>query len=341
MRHLVTIQSIADLQPIPEADAIEKAKVKDWWVVVKKDQFKIGDLCIYHEIDSYLPVTPDYDFLLKGNAPKKMMVDGNEKEGIRLKTIRLRGQISQGLLLPWREGLPIEIGADITEQLGVFKYEPPIPVHLSGDVKGFFPGFLPKTDEERIQNCGHLLQEHRGLACYVTSKLDGTSATYYKNGEFGACSRNLEMKESGVLYWRIAKDLDLPNKLPDGFCIQGEIVGDGIQGNPLKIDRNKQLFFVFNVYDIKKGEYLSYKDLVTFVNDLGLQMVPVITDNFVLNHSVEDLLELAMSNSPINSSVLQEGIVIRPLVEQKAMIGGGLQRLSFKVVSNYYLLKYE
>ena len=154
MRKLVTIQEIEDIQPIEGADSIEKAKIKEWWVVVKKGEFIVGDYCIYFEIDSFLPIKPEYEFLLRGSSPKKMLVDGQEKEGIRLKTIRLKGQISQGLALPIAtiaNNLPKEVGTDISEILGVIKYEPPIPANLAGVVKGNFPSFIPKTDGRIIK----------------------------------------------------------------------------------------------------------------------------------------------------------------------------------------------
>ena len=119
-----------------------------------------------------------------------MIVDGKEVEGIRLKTVKLRGQLSQGLLMPMPKDLAVPEDGDVTELMGVIKYEAPIAPQLSGQVKGNFPDFIPKTDEERIQNMKDVLG-----AFYVTEKLDGTSVTYYKYPEtFGVCSRNLELK---------------------------------------------------------------------------------------------------------------------------------------------------
>lgn len=340
MRHLVTVQKIADIQPIEGADAIEKAKVKEWWVVIKKDSFKVGDPCVFYEIDSFLPIKPEYEFLLKGNHPKKMLVDGQEREGIRLKTIKLRGQISQGLVLPVPEGIPQQIDYDCTEELGVIKFELPISVQLSGLVKGAFPSFIPKTDEERIQNCAHLLEQFKGEEVYITSKLDGCSATFFKkDGEFGVCSRNLELKDSdGNTFWHIARQYDLMNKIPDNHAIQGEIIGEGIQKNPLKI--NKQKLYVYNVYDIQKGEYKHYNDFVKMTEELGLERVPEISKQ-KLDFTIDSVLSFATAPSPLNPEVLQEGIVIRPLEEKTASIGGVLTRLSFKAISNEYLLKNE
>lgn len=339
MRKLVTIEKIQDIQPIEGADLIAKAKVKEWWVVIRKDEFKIGDKALYFEIDSLLPVKPEYEFLLRGSTPKKMLVDGKEIEGIRLKTIKLRGQISQGLAMPTSDSR--EVGTDVTEELEVIKYEPPISPDIAGIVKGLFPSFISKTDEERIQNCSEILENNKGETCYVTSKLDGVSTTFYKNkSEFGACTRKLELKEDpNNTLWKMVEKYDLKNVVPEGFAIQCELMGEGIQKNTLKLKGHK--LFVYNLFNIMEQKYLDYDVLVEFVKENNLDMVPVIDDNFVLNHSCEDLLKLAVAKSPINPDVLQEGIVIRPLKEKNTSISGVLDRFSFKVISNEYLLKVE
>ncbi len=183
-RKLATVVKIADLQPISGADAIEVASVKGWKVVVKKGEYKVGDSAIYYEIDSFLPVRPEFEFLRKSSF-KKML----DQEGFRLKTIRLRGQISQGLLTPVPANISANVGDDLTESLGIVKYEAPIPAQLSGKVKGNFPSFIPKTEEIRIQNFqADMNFSPAGERVYITEKLDGTSFTcYYNNGEFGVC----------------------------------------------------------------------------------------------------------------------------------------------------------
>ena len=277
MRNLVTIQKIEDILPIEGADAIEKAKIKEWWVVIKKGEFRIGDLCMYFEIDSFLPVKPEYGFLLRGSSPKKMLVDGQEKEGIRLKTIKLRGQISQGIALPITDSFKdVTIGTDITGQLEVLKYEPPIPANLAGVVKGNFPSFIPKSDEERIQNCADLLVHQKESVVYIASKLDGTSATYFRyKGEFGACSRNLELKESlGNTIWEMADKYNLKACIPEGFAVQGELVGEGINKNPLRIKGHK--LFVFNIFNIKEFKYLDFDEMIFFCKENNLDVVPII-----------------------------------------------------------------
>ena len=314
---------------IEGADAIEAVRVRDWWVVAKKGDFSVNSDCLYFEIDSFLPVKPEYEFLLRGSSPKKMLVDGVEKEGIRLKTIKLRGQISQGLVLPIPEDITGEVGTDVSELLGVIKYEMPIPAELSGMAKGNFPSFIPKTDEERIQNMSDVLGKY-----YVTEKLDGTSTTYYKKeGVFGVCSRNLEIAEGDTTQWRKARELDLENKLPDNFAIQCELVGEGIQQNPLKI--KGQELYCFNAYNIQWGRYLDFKDFIGLCESIGIKTVPVLDDNFSLPSSVEKLLEYAEGKSILNQDSEREGVVIRPKKETTYKRG----RLSFKAISNKYLLK--
>lgn len=335
MRQLATIQQIQEIKAIDGADRIVAARVKDWWVVTQKENFQVGDPCVYFEIDSFLPIIPQFEFLLKGSTKKRMTIDGNVVDGIRLKTIKLKGQISQGLVLPLSEFPQITsttIGEDISEILGVIKYEIPIPAQLAGKIKGYFPGFIPKTDEERIQNMGEILSGY-----YVAEKLDGSSVTYYKkDGVFGVCSRNLELKESDDnTFWRIAREQDIENKLPDGFVIQGELVGPGIQGNPLKLPAAEVYFY--NVYLIDGGKYLNFIGFKQFCESKGLKTVPIIDDNYKLPESVDAILNYASGKSLVTPTVDREGIVVRPKIE--ASYKG--RRLSFKAISNNYLLEHE
>lgn len=352
MRRLATIQKIADVQPIEDADAIEKVKVKEWWCVAKKNEFKVDDLCVYFEIDSLLPANNgSFSFLEKGTKKKKMNIDGKEYEGYRLKTIKLRGQISQGLALPLKsvisnndrkEGtIGFEIGEDVSEALDIVKYEVPIPAQLMGKMKGTRPGFIPKTDEERIQNLGHLIEKYQGGVFYITEKLDGSSSTFFKkDGEFRVCSRNIELIDTPEnSFWNIARKYNLADKMPEGFAIQGETVGEGIQANPLKLSGID--FYAYNVFNLTTNQYPHFEEFQKFCAELGIKTVPVLDEKFVLRGSVEDILKLAEGNSIISSQVLREGIVIRPLIEGYETIGGTLQRFSFKAISNSYLLKVE
>lgn len=349
LRKLATIQEIAEIRAIDGANAIESVRVKEWWCVAKKGEFKVGDLCVYFEIDSLLPVANTaFEFLARGNKPKKMTIDGIDYVGYKLKTIKLRGSISQGLALPVVTfgtyfGIGAGTGTDVSGLLGVVKYEAPIPTELFGLVKGNFPGFIPKTDEERVQNLAAVVERQQGTVFYITEKLDGSSATFYRHttiaegDHFGVCSRNLELLESdGNTFWKLARKYNLAENIPDGYCVQGEAVGEGIQKNPLKLQGHD--LYVYNVYDIRSAEYLSYSEFLKFCQTYGLQTVPVLKENYTLDTNVEGLLAMAEGKSVVCPTAEREGIVLRPLIEKQEIIAGVAGRLSFKAISNKFLL---
>jgi RNA ligase (TIGR02306 family) len=338
-RKLATIRTITNIQPIDGADMIELASVGGWNVVVAKNVgHKVGDKVVYCEIDSFLPIREEFEFLRKSSY-KKM----GEQEGFRLKTIKLRGQVSQGLILPISVLNPPDTniyvepfeGLDVTEMLGIVKYEPPIPAELAGKVKGQFPSFLRKTDEERIQNLTKEFEEWKYQSkhqFYVTEKLDGSSATfYYNNGEFGVCSRNLELLETeGNTFWKVAREMDLENKLSKygrNISLQGELIGEGIQGNPYKIKGQKVMFF--NVFDIDKQQRESLGGFLKVMDDLFLEFVPIIDIVFELPESVDEMLKMAEGKSKLNSNTEREGLVVRSIDTT----------ISFKAISNKFLLK--
>jgi len=339
-RKLATVKKITNIRPIEGADMIELATVGGWNVVVGKDVgHKVGDMVVYCEIDSFLPIRDEFEFLRKSSF-KKM----GEQEGFRLKTIKLRGQVSQGLILPisvvpitqFATAHDLPEGLDVTEMLGIVKYEPPIPAELSGKVKGLFPSFIPKTDEERIQNLTKEYGEWKYQSkhqFYVTEKLDGSSATYYiKDGEFGVCSRNLELLETeGNTFWKVARELNLEENMRatgKNISLQGELIGEGIQGNPYKIKGQTVRFFTG--FDIDKYQRISFPELVVMLSDMGLQYVPILNQElgFVLPETVEDMLKYAEAKSVLNDKTEREGVVVR------SMDG----TISFKAISNKFLL---
>lgn len=339
MRKLASIKRIDTIEPIEGADMIELATVGGWKVVVAKNVgHKAGDMIVYCEIDSFLPIKPEFEFLRKSSYKK--MVDGTE--GFRLKTIRLRGQTSQGLILPMSVfgdfGWTAYEGLDVTEMLGITKWDPPVPANLAGVAKGNFPSFIKKTDEERCQN---LKKEYEGWKdsneeFYVTEKLDGSSATFYhRDGEFGICSRNLELERNDDnTFWKVAKELKIEEKLKElgrNISIQGELIGEGIQKNRYKIKGHTVRFF--NVFDIDKFEKVSYDDFVkTIGEDLELQTVPItVVPGFKLPETIDDLLKMAEAKSVMNDKAEREGVVIRSRDN----------KISFKAISNKFLLKSE
>jgi RNA ligase (TIGR02306 family) len=359
MRKLVTIQKIADISPIENADMIELATVLGWQVVVKKGEFKVGDYCVWHEIDSFLPIHPRYEFLRKG-CYKNVKGLG---EGFRLKTIRLRGQISQGLALPlsaydiyqesdrtWkftRDGgfqsyIHPELEEDLSEIFGVIKYEPPVPASMSGNARGNFPSFIPKTDQNRIQNLlnSRFSAEIIGQEFEVSIKLDGTSMTVYNHEAYsGVCSRNWDLKlddNEGNLYVSISQETGLLNLVPDGFAVQGEVYGLGIQGNRDKLDH--VAFYIFDVYNIKESRYLTPDERMKFFEDYlagkhtKIRHVPVNNWNYTVPEGdrvdLAHLLQWADDTKSL-TDVVAEGLVF------KRKDG----KFSFKCISNKFLME--
>ena len=333
MRKLATIRKIDELNPIEGADAIECAVVGGWKVVAQKGLYKVGDLAVYFEIDSWIP-TKLAPFLSKGKEPREF----EGVKGERLRTIKLRGQLSQGLLIPLDEAIPettsfVE-GDDITEYLGIKKWEKPINAQLAGVCKGNFPSLIPKTDQERVQNLKKEIAAAQGQVFEVTEKMEGSSMTCYLiEGEFGVCSRNMDLKETeGNAFWAVARRSIVEEKMRNqfglaDFALQGELIGPGIQGNIYKL--TETMFLVFDIYDIRGGKYVDPATRQAMVKEMGLAHVPVIWHNYELNCDVEALLAQAEgSASWLNREQEREGIVFK-------QVDGGM---SFKAISNKYLL---
>ncbi|QDE85155.1 RNA ligase (ATP) [Myxococcus xanthus] len=329
-RKLVSIQRIDHLEPVPGADTLLKARVMGWDVVVKKGEFAVGDACVFFEIDSILPEgRPWAEFL--------------RPRGFRVKTARLRGVLSQGLALP-TSILPGEVppvGTDVRDVIGVVKFEPALPD--TREVAGPFPGQVPKTDEIRLQSALGVLDEIRGHDFFVTTKLDGTSGTFFRTleGELVACSRNWALKRGPNPVWRMAERYSLDTVLPPGFAVQGELCGPGIQKNRLGLDALE--LFVFSVHDTRTGCFLAYADFIAFCAEHGLRTVPVehvVTGEAArtFDHGLANYLKLAQGHYA-GTKHRKEGIVVRPLVERPSPTLGG--RLSFKVINNDFLLKDE
>ena len=353
MRKLASIQTVNAVEPILNADAIEKIRVLGWWVVVKKGEHQPGDKIVYYEIDSLLPERPEFEFL-RPSSFKPAQADATTgalilPPGFRIKTVKLRGQVSQGIcfpisILPPRA--PTDDGADVTDLLGVLKWEPPLPVGMGGKVKGQFPSFLSKTDETRVQVLERVLQRHNGRTFYVTEKLDGMSfSAFLRQGTFGICSRNLwmdEADESNVLV-RVTRGLKLEEELRLarerlGFdlALQAEVIGPGIQKN--KYGLPMLTLRVFNILNVDAYQLLDHAAMLVLLEELQLESVPQL-GTLVLNHTVDELVAFSQGASVLNPKVQREGVVLRPLAEEYDEDIGG--RLSFKVINPRFLLKYD
>lgn len=332
MRKMATIRKIDEINPIDGADAIEVATVGGWNVVVKKSEFNVGDLAVYCEIDSWIPSTIAPFLTKPGHSPK--VYEG--VEGERLKTVKLRGQLSQGLLLSRYIALDkigeIEEGMDVSELLGIVKWEMAVPAQLAGQVKGNFPSAIPKTDQERVQNLVKEIAAAEGMLFEITEKLEGSSMTCYLiNGEFGVCSRNLDLKrDENNAFWAtaIAEDIEAKMRtLGDGeWAIQGELIGPGIQGNIYKLSKCE--FHVYDVYNVLAGDYLRPEYRRALIERMGLKHVPVLNPSYLLTLNIEDLLKSAEGQSWLHKTD-REGIVFK-------QVDGDM---TFKAISNHYLIK--
>ena len=198
MRKLASIQRIWKIEPIEGADRIELAHVLGWQCVVNKGQFQPMDIGVYFEIDSFLPVRPEFEFM-RASSYKKTDIMG---EGFRLRTMRFRGQISQGLLLPLNQfpeiSDDVEVGEDVSELLKVRKWEIEERATTGGTVIGTLPYDIPHTDETRVQEEPALIQAFSGIEYYISTKMDGSSHSIGidENG-FHVTGHNYEYKDDG------------------------------------------------------------------------------------------------------------------------------------------------
>ena len=338
-RKLAYIVRINGIKPIPWADKIVVAQVEGWEVVTQKGQFNVGDLAVYFEIDSVLPVSnPNMAFL----------------EGKRLKTKMFRDQISQGLLglMSWLPQGSTEYleGQDVTSVLGVTKWVHPQEASLyeDGDSKqgGWISPLIPKTDEVRVQSATKQLERLRGKRVVITQKYDGTSATFVViNGKFFVCGRNrvhTQYDNSNSHFQEIVARYSLEAKmvaLGRNIALQGEIVGPKINGNRHSVSANE--FYAFNLFDLETGEYTDWASLTAVTEAIGVKTVPLVFRGEMLETlmTVPALLAFADAEKYTNGTIAKpaEGIVVKSDFTREDK----MQRVSFKVISNSYLKKYD
>jgi RNA ligase (TIGR02306 family) len=334
MRKLATIRAISEVRSIPGADEIECAVVDGWSVVVKKGEYQPGDLAVYCEVDSWIP-TEIAPFLSKGNEPREY----NGIRGERLRTVRLRGQLSQGLVLGLETVFPTatgfaQVGTDVTELMGLQKWEPQIPACLAGQVEGPWPSLVQKTDQERIQNLTSEWARLRYMFYEVTEKLEGSSMTAGRiNGKFIVCSRNLNLRETEEnSLWQQARRYNIEQQMIDhgldNLVVQGEIIGEGIQGNYYGI--RGQDYYVYDILDLTTGQYLRPRARRALCERLSLKHVPLVMESIPLyDYTVSAVLEMADGQSHLNPKRLREGLVFKQVDGPE----------HWKAVSNQYLLK--
>ena len=370
-RKLATIQRIISIDAIPGADMIEKATILGWEVVIgKKENLKVGDLVVYIEVDSVLPDKPEYEFLR------------NRK--FRIRTIKLKKQVSQGLVLPLSvltNNKQVQEGDDVTDILEITKYLTPYErseisnqerlaaLEKNRVVKfmmryswfrklrkkktvASFPYWVSKTDEERIQNLPHILQQFKDATVYVTEKIDYQSVTFTskllpqypgwlgrilpKKQKFIVCSRNLMNEDKNSLYWKIAEKYCIQDilKYNPTITIQGEQGSTSVQGNKYQIEGPE--LWVFNIIDHATGRYYDHQEMYDFCNNWGLQMVPLLNICLLseLGSTVREIVEYSKGKSVINKNINREGIVVR-------CIKNGQKITSWKCINPDFLLQYS
>ena len=429
-RKLASIVKICKVSPIENADRLEVAEMegKGWKVVIQKGEFNVGDEAVYFEIDSFLnPDDERYAFLRERCLRRFVSKSGNVlREGIRIKSIKLRGVISQGLLLPldnfqevkerihyftdedvwetkdeqfvgkyvlitrtkkeykeyieedakkysvehngsrpdydWKKYIygdnctPL-IGADVTNLLRVEHYDevkeqlqPAMGNPISADALGKFPSdFIPKTDEERIQNLGEWFQTMKGRKWQVSCKHDGTSCTIafsptidFDNPNI-VCSRNLRLKRETTdgkvpIYWQMAEKYGILNKLSElllageEYAVQGEIVGPGI--NKCRNKETDYKFYCFRIYDIKNQKWVNPKKTVELCKEFNIPHVQIVKDDFAFFDEITTMDEaLKFAEGKTEEGNEREGVVLKTVDD--------LPYASFKIVSNRYLMKQE
>lgn len=338
-RKLASIQVVSDVTSHPNADRLNISTILGWKVITTKEEAKVGDKIIYVEIDGMLPNS------MNGMPPAvKTRLDKQKDDSFyHVKTIKIRGYISQGLIVPivgelkHMQGYPI--GTNVTGELGIFKYEAPsFDTDLEPSHKKFPSHLVPKTDETRIQSVPELLSMISNQPYYITVKCDGTSGTFLIdpiNQELTCCSRNLIRTKPSIPnrshpYWYVANKLGLEDKLRSKpyLAIQGEVCGPSVQKNKLNLKDLELL--VFNIVDMRDRRSLTFLELVETCKELKLTMVPIVEsgDSYKIG-SIDDLLKLS-EGKYAGSKQQREGIVIR-LQDQS---------VSFKVINNKYLLKH-
>lgn len=350
MRKLVSIQTIKEIFPIEGADKIVLVSFQDieWRCVAMKDEFKVGDKAIYFEIDSLLPDNdPNFAFMANSSSVKKIVIDGVEYSGYPLKTKKLRGQLSQGLALPINRFTSYKSFSElpIEQVLNIVKYERPLPLEMSGNIKGNFPvEIVGKTDEPRIhviwKSVAKLLDSDTRFI--ARENMDGSSITFFNfNGEFRICQRNYELEiNENNSFCKAA--LAFKDRTPDGYAVQAEIVGNGIQKNIYKLQA--QELYAYSVFDIEKKKYLSDDEFTDFCHLIGIKTCPVLKRDFLLSEigkTADEMLKFAEGKSLGNPIADREGVVIRPIQEMTNNDFFGEtpnSRVSFKLISNKFLL---
>jgi RNA ligase (TIGR02306 family) len=319
MGGIAYVGQISEILDIENADFLQTAVVVcgaggKWTGVVKKGDFSVGEEVEVYLQDAIVPYEERFSFM--------------EKYHYRVRMARLRGARSECLIM--KNTVDAQVGADISDMIGATKYEKPVPVSLLGEAYGVFPSFIPKTDEVHWQAFGDVSATLHGIAWYATEKADGTSCTaYYRDGRLSVCSRNWEKKDGDNVYWEMARKYDLADIMTDPFlegtALQFEIVGPGIQKNPMGLKERE--IRLFDAYDYYAHEYRGRFILERIHDIFLLPLAQLVQHGIGFDFSEEEILKMAEGEYPNGKQ--REGIVVRSQKEFDP-------RISFKVINLLY-----
>lgn len=379
MRKLAHVEKIEWKRPIEGADKIELVGVLGWQCIAKKDEFQVGDACVYIEIDSIVDKdNPNFEFL--------------EKKNYKIKTVKMKSTLSQGIVFPTSilsSKKAYAIGDDVTDELKIKKIEDELPAQKPDNKltilkqrykklrknKIFkllmklgwfrkaiftllvpnkkkqrnFPCWITKTDETRLQNMPWIIEQYKDKTFVETEKLDGTSSSFglkkiRKNKyDFAVCSRNVRQvdinqkcyyEDMDNVYWEMAIKYNIKDALgkilkkynAKEVVLQGETIGEGIQKNSYGLKGHDIYFFNLRI----DGVLVDSSKATNIVHEYGLKWVPILSNNFKMLPTVEEMIKSADGKSTL-SDTLREGKVFRDHDNT----------ISFKCISNEYLLKHN
>ncbi len=335
MHDLAKISVISDIRPIPDRDRIVLATVENYDCIITKE-YSVGDRVVYIFYDSIIPEDNEaFEFLRKRCWSPKL-------KGFRIKPMKMGGVISEGLVMPLSvlpPGKEYRVGDIVTDELGIKPYIPP---EESGPVKkiGVYPVSIPKSDEENIESVyDENYSDWKDLEFYVTEKVEGAAGTWiYEREEerFRVFSHNWEMAE-GV--WKDAADnLSLREKMAlycdnhslDALVLQGEVINAGLQKNIYSVRKADVYFYGMMTLE---GDRYSFSEMRAALDEMGLNMVPVIRESAYMPSTLSEMLEECVGRSLINPSVPREGLVWR--------VTGKDRDIHFKVKSRPYKVWFE
>ena len=358
MSKIASVEKLISVEPHPNADRLDLVKVLGYQCVTERGLHSPGDLIVYIQPDSVLPVDAEWAEGYRKYSPT------------RIKAVKLRGEFSEGIIVKFsqlaavtafaaRQGSWVE-GEDVAEAIGATHYEPPMPQDLSA--KGFLPFGIPKTDEERWENMTARLPF--GEPVDITLKVDGQSWSAYYNvdtKDFGVLGRTMEYKEEcNNRYTAQIERYDIKNKLIAycekygvSLCIRGESYGDGLQAHSFNPHaKEKAGLAIFSVYNIRTRKYERRNDEFYFLKvapELGLPTVPVLEKDVILTQEIIDKYSTGLKKidgKPFEGVVINHGDYVIERESNVMVCPDGIERdvggsktyvaHSFKVINKNY-----